>query len=148
MLGRLTTWLRLLGFDTLYPKYAKDLELVFLSAKENRILLTRDRGLVKRKDLQRYMLIESNDWKKQLKEVLKEFNLYKYVKEEKEFLTICPLCNERLQDIPSTQAISWVPHYVYCTNNKFSMCPSCDRIYWKGTHIEKIKSTLESILKE
>ncbi len=141
MLGKLAKWLRLLGFDTLYPKFAKDIELVIISLSQKRILLTKDTGLIKRKDLKDYLLIESNNWRDQLKEVINYFHLEKYIKKER-FFTICPVCNTPLVSIEKEDALGWVPHYVFCTNEEFSMCPSCKKIYWKGTHIENIYNYL------
>ncbi len=141
MLGKLAKWLRILGFDVLYPKYAKDVELVFTSLSEDRILLTRDTGLIKRKILKDYIFIQSDNWLDQLQEVINVANLIEYITEEN-FFTRCPICNSQLKPIEKERVIGWVPHYVYCTNTKFSMCPSCKKIYWKGTHIEKIKKII------
>ena len=141
MLGKLAKWLRILGFDTLYPKYAKDVELVFTSLLEDRILLTRDLGIIKRKNLKKYLFIHSNNWKEQLIEVINHFQLEDLLS-EKNFLTICPICNERLHPIEKRRVIGLVPHYVFCTNKEFSVCPSCGKIYWKGTHIEKMKGII------
>ncbi len=141
MLGKLAKWLRILGFNTSYPKYAKDVELVFISASEDRILLTRDTGIIKRKGLKNYLFIRSDFWKDQLIEVIEAFHLRDVLSEEK-FFTICPICNEELKPIEKDEVIGRVPHYVFCTTNEFSVCPSCKKIYWKGTHIEKIKGIL------
>ncbi len=141
MLGKLAKWLRILGFDTSYPKYANDVELLFSSLSENRILLTRDTGLIKRKNLKDYIFIQSDNWLDQLQEVIKAAKLISYITEEN-FLTRCPLCNTKLKPIERKKVIGWVPHYVYCTNKEFAMCPSCKKIYWRGTHIEKIKGII------
>ncbi len=141
MLGRLATWLRLLGFDVLYPKYAKDTELVFISLTQERILLTRDTGIIKRRILKDYLFIHSDKWQEQLKEVIKYFNLEDKLDPEK-FFTICAICNTPLIEIKKEEALGLVPHYIFCENNKFSMCPSCKKVYWKGTHINKIKGII------
>ena len=141
MLGKLTTWLRLLGFDVFYPKYARDTELVFISLSQDRILLTKDTGIIKRKILKNYLFIHSNKWQEQLKEVIKHFNLEDKLDPEK-FFTICPICNTPLIKIKKEEILGLVPHYVFCENNEFSVCPSCKKVYWKGTHINKIKKII------
>jgi uncharacterized protein with PIN domain len=134
MLGTLAKWLRILGYDTTYYPRIQDRELVRLSRVEDRILLTRDSGLSKRKGLC-VLLIESQILEEQLTQVADAFGLQM----DKPF-SRCPVCNASLEDVPKDEAWGQVPTYVFHTQEKFSLCPECKRFYWRGTHWRRMAS--------
>ena len=140
MLGRLSMKLRMLGYDTLYFQETDDDTLVKRPIRENRQLLTRKTHLIKRKDSKGHILfIRDNDPSKQIIEVLQ------YCKLTPNPLSIgtrCLICNEKLKAIAVDQAASQVPDYVLHTQKKFSTCPQCKKIYWKGTHFENMQKTV------
>src|SRR6266850_639837 len=139
--GRLARWLRALGYDASYHATIGDAELVREAAAESRVLLTRDRDLTKRRVIQsgvvRAILIRDDEVTKQLRQVFAELGL-----ELKEALTRCIECNSELQArVPATVA-ERVPPYVRRTQSRYSECPECGRIYWAGTHWQRMREVL------
>lgn len=136
MLGRLAKWLRILGYDTAYSPYLDDDQLVRLARAEGRLLLTRDRGLARRRGLQ-CLLIESDHLEEQLGQVLAEPALAG----EHPF-SRCPVCNTPLQKVDKTELEGRVPPHIFRTHKDFSLCPNCDKIYWPGTHWARMQEKL------
>jgi len=147
MLGRLAKWLRLLGNDTLYYPTIEDSRLLRIAREEGRILLTRDSRLVKVRDVPRYLLIEENDLFRQLKAVIRKFNLpvQSCLDSPENFSTRCSLCNSPTDAASREDARGHVPEYVLSSHSKFRYCPSCRKYYWKGTHIEKMRERLTKL---
>ena len=142
MLGKLARWLRLLGFDTLYFRYIQDAALLQLSQKEGRILLTRDRDLTKRAGQERSLFILSEKWRDQLEQVLAAFDL----KERVRVFSRCLECNHPLKSLSKTEARNLAPPHVLETVQRFSLCPACSRVYWRGSHQQRMQSMIEQIL--
>ncbi len=141
MLGRLARWLRIMGFDVLYPKDLDDDELVELANKEERTLLTKDAHLLREKRVNGY-LVRGRAWEDQLREVLDEFHLHDFAQP----FSRCPECNELLEDIPKERVANRVPEHVYRVQQEFYRCPSCRRIYWNGSHVERMTEKLHALL--
>ncbi len=145
MLGRLARWLRLLGFDVLYYPAIEDRLLIRTAKEDERILLTRDSRLVKRRDFQkktlRYLLLKENDPFQQLKIVISEFNLKDF-----SIMSRCGVCNGLLTDILKEEIKSLIAEYVYQTSKVFKQCQGCGKIYWDGTHPEKFRKKLSEVL--
>src|SRR2546427_10947541 len=139
--GRLARWLRALGYDASYHARIEDSELVREAAAENRVLLTRDRDLTKRRVIQtgvvRAILIRDDDVIKQLRQVFAELGL-----ELKEALTRCIECNSELESRVPAMVAERVPPYVRRTQSRYSECPQCGRIYWAGTHWQRMREVL------
>jgi uncharacterized protein len=131
MVGKLARWLRVLGFDVLYSNRYDDDEIVRISDTENRIILTRDAQLARRRQGNQRLFIESGDYKEQIQQVIRALNL-------KDFRAFsrCLECNARLEEMNKEAAFDKVPPFVYLTQERFARCPSCDRIYWHGTHTQ------------
>jgi len=140
MLGRLAKWLRILGYDTLYFRDMDDRELILRALRDDRILLTRDREL-SRRDGFRVLLIADEDLESQLAQVLQTMDLEPRVGNG----IRCPLCNRTLQNIPRKAVQEVVPRYVWATHHDFSRCPGCGRIFWKGTHWNRIRERLRRV---
>lgn len=144
MLGKLARWLRLLGYDSLYLKLNDDSSLIYIALRENRILLTRDRELVKRKIIKqgkvKSLLIFSNNTEEQLKEVNKAFPL----KPQKP--AFCPFCNIRLVYTLPQRILSQVPPYVYLTQDYFFTCSSCQRVFWPGSQLVSFQNFVNKSL--
>lgn len=140
MLGRLARWLRIMGVDVLYPKHLSDDELVVLANKQERTLLTKDAHLLREKKVDGY-LVRSQAWEDQLREVLDEFNLHDQVNP----FSRCPECNQLLEEVRKEQVAESVPELVYQFQDQFYRCPDCHRIYWNGTHVERMARKLETI---
>ncbi len=142
MLGKLALWMRILGFDVEYHHTIEDAELVEKTLKSNRILLTRDTLLLKRRVLKgRVVFVESDHLEDQLRQVVTLFGL-----KRGGFLKRCLRCNTPLERIEKEAVKHLVPPYVYRTQSGFSHCSSCGRIYWAGTHRERMRERLKTIL--
>jgi hypothetical protein len=140
MLGKLAKWLRLIGIDTVYLHDAEDDELIRRALREDRILLTRDGTLAGRRMLRgRSLFIESEETGKQLRQVIEHFGIGV---EAGALFTRCIVCNEPIEDLPKASAKGSVPPYVYRTQERFGRCPSCGKIYWRGTHVDHVLQAL------
>lgn len=140
MLGRLARWLRIMGFDVLYPKDLSDDQLVALVNQEERTLLTKDERLLREKKVDGY-LVRSQRWEDQLREVLDEFRLRDQVAP----FSRCLECNRLLEVVSKAEVAECVPDRVYQVQDRFYRCSSCHRVYWNGTHVERMVKKLESI---
>ena len=142
MLGRLAKWLRLLGYDTAYFPDLDDNELVRLARAQGRILLTRDGELTRRRGLNS-LFVESEELEEQIQQVISELNL-----ETERPFSRCPVCNTPLQEVEKPSVKGRVPPYVFRTKEHFSLCPECDRIYWRGTHWDNMRQEMARIRQE
>lgn len=143
-LGKLAKWLRTLGYDTLFFDPIKDGELVSKALREDRVLLSRDTQLsrFKLKLGEKLLLIESEKPLEQLKQVVGHFKL-KITKDQ--LFSRCLICSQVLERVEKEKIKDRLYPYVYQTQEIFVHCPTCDRIYWSATHVEKmIKMLLES----
>lgn len=143
MLGRLAKWLRLLGYDTTYVSKIADSELLDLAEVEGRIILTRDTSLILRKRCRSYIFVRSDRWREQLKQVYQEAGL-----NCESMLTLCTLCNSRLQQVEKESVETRVPPYVYRTQSVFHECKKCGRLFWSATHVSRILEELGSVQEE
>jgi len=142
MLGRLAKWLRIAGFDVLYSNRFADDELVSLSLREGRILLSRDTRLLVRRSVKQFIFLESEKVEDQIRQILQAtqtFNL-------PGLLTRCLACNQLLVEISRDRVKGKVPPYVFETQPNFKFCSRCKKIYWAGTHREAVLRTFERLL--
>jgi uncharacterized protein with PIN domain len=140
-LGRLTRYLRMMGVDVLYKNDFNDDEIVRISIKERRAILTKDRGILKRNEVTHSYWIRTIKVEEQMEEVLKRFDLQKEIKE----FTRCIKCNELLKPIKKETIINLLPPKVANSQNDFYHCPGCNKIYWKGTHYLRMLKFIQSI---
>jgi uncharacterized protein with PIN domain len=142
MLGRLARWLRVLGYDTAYEAHIADVDLVRQARHEGRILLTRDRTLLRERPVDHALLVDNAPPLAQLRQVVRQFDL----PWRERLFSRCMLCNTPLQPI-SPQAVSdHVPLYVRQHQQRFVRCPDCMRIYWEGTHVTHMRNQLQYVL--
>jgi uncharacterized protein with PIN domain len=145
MLGRLARWLRALGFDTAYDRRIDDRELVAVARREGRVVLTRDSGLIakgaRRADR---LFIESDDWRAQVRQVLDAFGLRPGAAPH----TRCLECNAPLKPLTGARARNLVAPYVLEHGGGFALCPGCGRVYWRGSHADRMDATLKGFLDE
>jgi hypothetical protein len=142
-LGRLVKWLRILGFDTLYYRTGSLTKLVEWAEKENRIILTRNHKL---KDLlagTNFLFITQNQPRLQLREVIQAYQIK--INKDMELFSRCLLCNLPLEEIAKVEVAGRVPEYVYDTQEQFFTCRQCHRIYWPGTHLQKMQEEIEGL---
>ncbi len=140
-LGTLATELRLLGFDTIYQNNLDDDTLAACSRREHRILLTRDRGLLKRKTVTHGYYIRSRILHRQLGEIILRFDLRSSIRP----FTRCLKCNTLLEDLHKSEVKDRVPSFVYRSYKSFKQCPTCRNIYWKGSHWGHMQKHLQRI---
>lgn len=140
-LGKLATYLRLLGFDTLYRNDYNDDELAHISSQEQRILLTQDRGLLKRSVVLYGYAVRSNDPEAQIMEVLQRFNLHNTIAP----LQRCPRCNGMLKAVEKYKIEEQLPHYTRMYYDEFAQCQTCKQVYWKGAHHSRIQALIDRV---
>ncbi len=138
MLGRLSKWLRMMGFDVKYPKVdVSDTDIIALCEKEGRILLTRDHELYTR--YPRSILIKSGNFKDQAVQFISSFH-----PSEERYFTRCPECNGVLDKLDNPSEYLKIPETVRTRRMEVWECCQCGKVYWKGTHYDRI---LEQIRK-
>jgi hypothetical protein len=138
-LGTLARYLRMAGFDTLYNNEDWGDEYIAERAgAENRIVLTRDIGLLKRSVVVYGRWLRNTDPKKQFSEVVKRFRLSNHF----ELTTRCTKCNNFLISVPKEEIIEMLEEQTKKDYNEFWKCYGCNQIYWKGSHYDKIAKFL------
>ncbi len=140
-LGRLAVHLRMLGFDTLYRNDYADEELALVSSQENRILLTRDHGLLKRSLVSRGYYVRAQDPRQQVVEVVQRFDLRRAFKP----FTRCLRCNGLLETAQEEDVAGQLLPGTQKYFHEFSRCRSCGQVYWKGAHYQRMVKLIESI---
>jgi uncharacterized protein with PIN domain len=140
-LGKLAGYLRMLGFDTLYANNADDHELVRISRDQRRILLTRDRGLLKHSDVSHGYWVRATNSRHQLEEVIRRFDLSGSLRP----FSRCMVCNQALQPAVRAQVQDRVPPRALEQCSHFMHCPGCGRVYWEGTHYRRMRQWIDEL---
>lgn len=141
-LGRLAVYLRMLGFDALYRNNYTDEELAHISSSQGRILLTRDRGLLKRSVVTHGYCVRSTSPQQQLIEVLRRFDLLASLNP----FSRCLHCNGLLEAVDKEIIKDRLPPKVRQYYDEFRRCQDCDRIYWPGSHFQHMQQFIQSVL--
>jgi len=141
--GKLARWLRLMGYDTLFLPHLDDGEMVKLALSQQRVLLTRDTQIMRWHIINsgrvKAILIEADDPGKQLLQVAQRLNLnYQFNP-----FSRCLECNALLEPQNPQEVEGQVPPYVFKTQSKYTQCPDCRRIYWRGTHWQAMNRVLQ-----
>jgi uncharacterized protein with PIN domain len=139
-LGKLARNLRMAGFDTLYGNDWDDDEIVRISALQARTILTRDKGMLRRGDVNRGYFVRAIEGAAQLAEVLTRLQLERLVAP----FTRCRECNTPLVDVSQDQVLDRIPEKVRGLYDRFKRCPGCERVYWEGTHFQRMREVLEA----
>jgi uncharacterized protein with PIN domain len=137
-LGRLAAYLRMSGFDAAYSNRASDPELAAVVANERRVLLTRDRYLLMRSQVDRGYWVRSTDPKRQLVEILARFQLAGSLRP----FTRCMRCNGELHPVARGEVWGQLPERVR-ERQEFRRCSVCGQVYWEGTHHARMVKILE-----
>ncbi|MBN2089606.1 Mut7-C ubiquitin/RNAse domain-containing protein [candidate division KSB1 bacterium] len=141
-LGKLARLLRMLGFDAVYQNNFDDPEIIALGVAEQRIILTRDRGLLKHSCITHGYCIRSTDPMVQVREVLQRFDLHSRIQSFRK----CSICNGDLRKVDKETILSQIQagtQKYYCT---FYQCRQCHKIYWRGSHYARLKARLSQVL--
>ncbi|MCD6321220.1 Mut7-C ubiquitin/RNAse domain-containing protein [Candidatus Bipolaricaulota bacterium] len=141
-LGKLVRYLRLLGLDVESPPDASDEELVRISAEEGRILLTRDRHLLKHGSLTHGYWVRSDDPVEQAREVIRRFDLEREIRP----FSRCLACNGPLVPVPKEEVLGKIPPRTAAWLDEFYRCRRCGKLYWPGTHYRRLRRVLDEIL--
>lgn len=141
-LGKLARHLRLAGFDSLWENDYADDEIVALSVAQKRIILTRDKGILMRRVVQRGHFVRETDSERQLAEVVRAFQLEGALRP----FTRCRVCNAPLREVPKAAVAARVPGQVLATLERFTECPQCGRVFWEGSHFERLRRMLRAAL--
>lgn len=140
-LGKLAAKLRLLGFDTLYRNDFIDSEIVEVSLREQRIILTRDKGLLKYRAATHGYWVRSDDPKRQLQEVVQRLQL----KNGFHPFTRCSDCNALLQPVDKALVKARLPDDTWQSVEDFMLCTGCNKIYWRGSHYDRICKLIDDL---
>ena len=138
-LGKLVRKLRALGFDAAYWNSGNLEGAARLAAAEERILLTRSHKAPKEMPGLKRLVVDADNPSEQLVETLSKLNLKAI---PANYFSRCLLCNEELRPLPKEEAEGRVPDFIYRSYDSFHICPRCRRIYWPGTHFERMLKTI------
>jgi len=141
-LGRLARLLRMLGFDCLYNRDWDDAVLAERSAAEERVLLTRDRGLLKRAIVTHGIFLRSDDPRAQLRQVVRRLDLRRNARP----FARCIRCNGLLQKVAKADVRDRVPPRTFRYVHRYLRCDTCGRVYWKGTHWDRLNLLVRDAL--
>ncbi|NKQ35077.1 MAG: Mut7-C ubiquitin/RNAse domain-containing protein [Chloroflexi bacterium] len=141
-LGKLTRYLRLLGFDALYPPdHLTDAELVQLAHDQQRVMLTRDRGLLMHKRIAHGCLLRSKETTEQVTAVLQRYDLYDEISPWQR----CLRCNGRLRPVPKADILDRLEPKTKLYYEDFQICQECGQIYWKGSHFASLEEWIAQV---
>ena len=143
-LGKLARHLRLLGFDTLYFNDAGDRRLAEISVQEHRILLTRDRALLMRKEISHGCFVHAVDPREQLEELLLRLDLFRLISP----FSRCMVCNGCLARVQKQELIRELPKRAGQLYTEFWRCSDCAKIYWKGSHYRHLAEFVQAIARQ
>ncbi|MGB9635774.1 MAG: DUF5615 family PIN-like protein [Thermoplasmata archaeon] len=137
MLGRLARWLRLLGYDVIYPDAGKsDVDIIQIAKSEERILLTRDKKLAE--NASNAVLLKNMDVCGQIEELKEKLGIKVSLE-----LTRCSECNSVIERVDTGFARGKVPERVLLRFSEFWYCRKCRKLYWYGSHVENMRVRIE-----
>ncbi len=140
-LGRLARYLRMVGFDASWRRDAGDEELARTAGGEKRILLTRDRGLLKRRAVSHGYFVREVDPERQLAEVVRRFDLFRLLDPFRR----CLPCNALLEAVREEEVAAAIPPEVRERHGAYRRCPSCGRVYWAGSHRRRMERLIAEV---
>lgn len=143
--GKLTRWLRLIGYDTILLKQKDDAQMIKIALGQNRVILTKNTQFMKRRLVTTGTLktihIERDDPRLQVQEVVKTLGLHYHFKP----FSLCLECNRALIARARDEVRDLVPARVFETQTQYTQCPACHRIYWPGTHWQAMGKKLQDL---
>ncbi len=160
--GKAVKWLRILGFDTCIMRRL-DEEFLAACLAEGRIFVTRDSRLAVRRGMTNALLLTADDPAEQVVDILRRLRMAKAVSKAvhrlegeigatpigagwPRLLSRCIRCNEPLVEVSRAEVVLEVPDFTWATQGRFSRCPLCRRVYWPGTHHDRIVATFKALL--
>ena len=145
--GKLAKWLRMMGYDTRFFNGSDDSHMIAIALAEDRVILTRDTQIMRRRVVTsgqlKAILIQTDEPERQMRQVIDSLNLDCQFRP----FTICLECNQPLVPRTREQVKDMVPPYVFQTQVQYVECPTCHRIYWRGTHWQAMTGKLSKFTK-
>ncbi|MDE1725793.1 MAG: Mut7-C RNAse domain-containing protein [Thaumarchaeota archaeon] len=145
MLGNLARKLRILGYDSKYESSIEDSDLIKIADKQRRIIVTKDENLSKNAEKVNVttVLIRGNDEIEQIIQIAKKIGLSNFVLDTNS--SRCVNCNGKIEAIDKIRIMEKVPLGIYERQEKFWVCNDCKKIYWEGTHLEKLQEFVQRL---
>jgi len=140
-LGKLARHLRMAGFDTLCESGWDDDRIVELAAAQKRTILTRDKGMLRRSEVERGYFVRATQSEEQLREIIRALQLEGLLAP----FTRCRECNAVLEDVARESVVERIPPKVRDLYDRYKRCPGCERIYWEGSHFARMKGLIDSL---
>lgn len=141
-LGGLAALLRLTGYDTLYDNHFDDREIEAIAAREGRIVLTRDRELLKRSSITHGCYVRALKPQAQLREIFARLDLRRQARP----FSLCLSCNVPLRAASRDEVAARVPPAVLERHERFSTCEACRRVFWEGSHWRRMRALVDSLM--
>ncbi len=141
-LGKLARILRMLGIDTLYRTDYDDPEIIRIALAEQRIILTRDRRMLHDRRITHARWLHSTHSESQAREVIKRFQLERAIRR----FVRCPACNGLVESVEKEAILDRLEPLTKQYYSEFFQCPDCRKIYWKGSHYDRIVDKLDAIV--
>lgn len=138
-LGKLARYLRFLGFDTYYRNDLDDDEIIRRSVSEQRIILTRDKGILKNGSVTHGYYVRNQKPRRQLQEIIDKFDL----REEIKPFSRCSCCNGMIKKVTKQSVISRLKPLTIKHFDEFYQCTECKNVYWEGSHFEKLSGWIQ-----
>ena len=142
-LGALARLLRMAGFDTLYDNGFEDRELAAIAVREDRIVLTRDRELLKLRGITHGCFIRAVEPVEQFREIIDRLDLARNARP----FSVCLVCNAPLRAIDKSAVIERLPPSVRDSQERFTTCDACHRVFWEGSHWRRMQALLDESLR-
>jgi len=143
-LGKLCKYMRMLGFDTIYRNNLEDAEIINIAIEQKRIILTRDIGILKNRLVSHGYWVRSQHPREQLLEVIQRFDLSCSIKP----FYRCTVCNGVVEKVDKESISQLLESGTKKYFTDFFRCSACKKIYWKGSHYEKMKDFVSGIFKK
>jgi uncharacterized protein with PIN domain len=141
-LGGLARLLRMAGFDTIYDNSIHDDEIEERAIEDGRVVLTRDRELLKRRGVEYGCYVRALHAQEQLREVFERYCLAERARP----FTLCLHCNAPLRSVPKAEVLERLPPTVRELHDEFSTCAVCHRVFWKGSHWKRMAGMLDAAM--
>ena len=146
--GKLARWLRMMGYDTLFFNGPDDGSMVKLALAQGRTVITRDTEFMKRRAVAsgrvRALLVSGDDPAAQMRSAISALSIHRDYKP----FTRCLECNAELSSREKSEMNGSVPERVYNLQDQYMQCPTCGRIYWRGTHWAAMNRKLDELSAE
>ena len=146
--GKLAKWLRMMGYDTMFFNGDDDSRMIAIARKEGRVILTKDTQIMVRRLVTtgqiKAIFIHSDEPEAQMRQVVDTLKLDPQYNP----FSICLECNQPLSERSKDEVKDLVPPYVFKTQDQYMQCPSCSRIYWRGTHWQAMHKNLLGFTKD